>query len=133
VGHLVEALGYKRVRFPMVSLEFFIDIILPAALWRLGWNHPLTQMCTRNIPGRGGEGGKGGRCIRLTSLPPSCADPLEIWQPQPFGTLRACPGLHRDCFTFTLLHSKLCFSSTKTNQSYSKKQSSFTILRTRTT
>ena len=25
--------GGSRVRFPMVSLEFFIDIILPAALW----------------------------------------------------------------------------------------------------
>ena len=25
--------GRSRVRFPMVSLEFFIDIILPAALW----------------------------------------------------------------------------------------------------
>ena len=23
----------SRVRFPLVSLEFFIDIILPAALW----------------------------------------------------------------------------------------------------
>jgi hypothetical protein len=24
------------VRFPIVTMEFFIDIILPAALWRLG-------------------------------------------------------------------------------------------------
>jgi len=38
-------------------------------------------------------GGKGGRCVGLTTLPPSCADCLEIWEPQPSGTLRACPGL----------------------------------------
>jgi hypothetical protein len=37
-------------------------------------------------------GGKGGRCVRLTNLPPS-ADCLEIWEQQPPGTLRACPGL----------------------------------------
>jgi len=38
-------------------------------------------------------GGKGGRCVRLTTLPPSCADSLEIWKPQTSGILRACPGL----------------------------------------
>jgi hypothetical protein len=38
-------------------------------------------------------GGKGGRCVGLITLPPSCADCLEIWEPQPPGTLRASPGL----------------------------------------
>jgi hypothetical protein len=33
---------------------------------------------------------KRGRCVGLTTLPPSCADCLDIWQPQPPGTLRAC-------------------------------------------
>jgi hypothetical protein len=37
-------------------------------------------------------GGKGGRCVGLTS-PSSSADCLEIWEPQPPGTLRACPDL----------------------------------------
>jgi hypothetical protein len=46
-------------------------------------------------------GGKGGRCIRLTTLPPSCADCFEVWEPQPPGILRASPGLYRDIFTFT--------------------------------
>jgi hypothetical protein len=38
-------------------------------------------------------GGKGSWCIGLTTLPPSCADCLEIWELQPPGILRACPGL----------------------------------------
>jgi hypothetical protein len=37
--------------------------------------------------------GKGGRCVQLTTLQPSRADCLEIWEPQPPGTLWARPGL----------------------------------------
>jgi len=40
VLQLVEALlqaDRSPVRFPMVSLEFFIDIILLVALWPWGW------------------------------------------------------------------------------------------------
>jgi len=33
----------------MVSLEFFIDIILPIALWPWGLTQPLTEMSTRSI------------------------------------------------------------------------------------
>ena len=36
--------------------------------------------------------GIGEQCVGLT-LPPACADCLEIWQPQLPGTLKACPGL----------------------------------------
>jgi len=45
-------------------------------------------------------GSKGGRCLGLTTLPPSCADCLVIWQPQSPGSLRSFSGLYRDCFTF---------------------------------
>ena len=38
-------------------------------------------------------GDKGGRCVGLTTLPPSRADCLEIWELEPLGTLRACTGL----------------------------------------
>jgi hypothetical protein len=49
---------------------------------------PLTQMSTRNIF----WGGKGGWCMGVTTLPPFCANCLEIWEPHPPGALRACPG-----------------------------------------
>ena len=35
----------------------------------LGSTRPLVKMSTRNIPG-----GKGGRCVRLMTSPPSCAE-----------------------------------------------------------
>jgi hypothetical protein len=59
----------------------------------LGLTQPLTEMSTRNV--------SCGRCVGLTTLASSCADCLEIWEPQLPRTLRACPGRYRDCFSFT--------------------------------
>jgi hypothetical protein len=40
--------------------------------------------------------GKGGRCIELRTLQPSCTDCLEIWEPnllEPSGPVRDCTGI----------------------------------------
>jgi hypothetical protein len=58
----------------------------------LGSTEPLREMSTRNIS----WGGKGGRCVGLTTLPPSSADCLEIWKPQllePSGPVQAYNGI----------------------------------------
>jgi len=81
----------------MVSLKFFVDNNSSGRPMALGLTEFLTEKSTRNI-----SWGKGGWCIGLTTLPPSCADCLEIWEPQPPGTLRTSPGLYRDDFNFTL-------------------------------
>jgi len=59
----------------------------------LGSTQPLTEMNTSTGTG------KGDRCVGMTTLPPSCADYLKIWEPQSPGVLRASPGLHRNFYT----------------------------------
>jgi len=46
---LAEALRYKLEGRGFDSLEIFIDIILPVALWPREFTQPLTVMSTRNI------------------------------------------------------------------------------------
>jgi len=50
---------------------------------------PLAEISTRNIS----WGGEAGQCVRLTALPLSCANCLEIWELQSPATLWACPIL----------------------------------------
>ena len=52
----------------------------------------LTRASNRNEYREYFLGDKGGRCVGLT-LPLSCAECLEIWEPQPPGILRVCLGL----------------------------------------
>jgi hypothetical protein len=89
VAQLVEALRYKPERRGFDLIPWHNRFGRTMAL---GSTQPLTEMSTRNIS-LGGGGGEGDRCVGLTTLPPSCADCLEIWEPQPSGTLRVCPGL----------------------------------------
>jgi len=72
----------------MVSLEFFIDIIFPAH-----YVPRVDSVSNRNEFQVYFLGDKGGQCVRLTTLPLSCTDCLEIWDPQTPGNLRAIPGL----------------------------------------
>ena len=56
----------------------------------LGSTQPLTDMSTRSI-----SWGKGGRCIRLTTLPPSCAVVTKSGNLnflEPSGPFRSCNG-----------------------------------------
>jgi len=57
----------------------------------LGSTQPLTEMSAKCI-----LGGKGDRCVRLTTLPPSCAVVTESGNLnflEPYGPLQACTGL----------------------------------------
>ena len=40
------------------------------------------------------------RPLAEMSTADNLTDCLEIWTPQAPGTLRVCPGLYKDCFTF---------------------------------
>ena len=82
---LVEALHYHPYVRGFDScwyLKCFIDTILP-----------VTHCCGVDSASNRNEyqeyflGSKCGRCVRLTTVPQSCADCLEIWEPQPPDTL----------------------------------------------
>jgi hypothetical protein len=69
---------------------------------RCHWNFPSTQACRPQYGPKVDSASNrneyqeyfpGGRCVGLTTLPPSCFACLEIWNPQPPGTLRACRGI----------------------------------------
>jgi hypothetical protein len=71
-------------------MEFFIDINPSDRTMALGSTQPLTEMSTPVFPG-----GKCGRCVRLTTLPPSCAVVTKSGNLiflEPCGPPQACNG-----------------------------------------
>ena len=79
------------IRSQLVSFEFFIDIKSFLSHYGPG----VDSASNRNeYPGIF-PGGKGGRCVRLTTLPPSCAVVMKSGNLnflEPSGPLQACNG-----------------------------------------
>ena len=91
---MVKMLGYKSedrwfdIRW--CHWKFSLQYNPSDRTMALGSTHPLTEMSTRNI-----FWGKGGRCVRLTTLPPSCAvvmKSVNLNFLEPSGPLQPCNG-----------------------------------------
>jgi len=89
VAQLVEALRRKVAG----SIPYGVIGIFHWHFFRLHYGPGVDSASNKNEYQEYFVGGKGGRCVGLTTLPPSCADCSEIWKPHPPGTLWACPGL----------------------------------------
>jgi hypothetical protein len=85
---VVKVLHYKSV--PDGVMEIFIDINPSDRTMAPGSTQPLIEMSIGVFPV-----GKCGRCVRLTTLPPSCAVVKKSGNRnflEPSGPLQACKG-----------------------------------------
>ena len=91
MGNAVLQIGRSLVRFQLVSLEFFIDI----KSFRSHYGPGVDSASNRNEYQEHFLGSKGGRCVRLTTLPPSCAVVMKSGNLnflEHSGPLQACNG-----------------------------------------
>jgi hypothetical protein len=89
VGKLVEALHYKPKGSGFDSRCRHWDFSLTQSFWP----HYVLEVNSASKRNKYHEyflGGKVGRCVRLTTLPFSCVDCLEIREPQPCVNFKAC-------------------------------------------
>jgi len=92
VAHLLEALHYKPEGLGFFSRCRHWNCSLIYSYQPL-YGPGVDSVSERNEYQEYFLEGKGGRCLRLTTLPPPCADCHEIWDPQ---------RVYRNCSTFTL-------------------------------
>jgi len=87
----VLQIGRSLVRSQLVSLEFLIDI----KSFRSHYGPGVDSASNRNEYQEHFLGSKGGQCVRLTTLPPSCAVVIKSGNlnfVEPSGPLQACNG-----------------------------------------
>jgi len=87
----VAQIGRSLFRSQLVSLEFFIDI----KSFRSHHGPGVDSASNRNEYQEYFLGGKGGWCVGLTNLPPSCAVVVKSGNLnflEPSGPLQACNG-----------------------------------------
>ena len=108
VAQLVEALSYKPEDRGFDSRCCYRNYSL-ASSFRPQNGPGVNSASNRNEYQEYFVWGKGGRCVGLTTLQPSCADCHEIWEPQPPGTLRNCPACNGIASPFYPYISFFCF------------------------
>jgi hypothetical protein len=94
-------------KFNSIFSNTFAHLAISFVMWTVilysrvininSWRFMRKQVLVRTIV----LGVKGGRWVGMTTLSHSYADCLEILELKLPGTLRACPGLYRNWFTFT--------------------------------
>jgi len=98
MGLLVQRFDHGTSIGPRGGAESKFEGSIPDGVIRIFyWRNPSGRtMALRSIqplmkwiPGIFPED-KRGRCVGLIPLPPSCAEYLEIWEPQPPGILLPC-------------------------------------------
>jgi len=94
-GHsAVLQIGRLLVRSQLVSLEFFIDIKSFRSHYGPGVDSNRNEYQEHFL------GVKGGRCVKLTTLPPSCVFVMKSGNLnflEPSGPLQACNGTDLTC------------------------------------